>query len=336
MTHTDETWRPSASWDTLRARARLLGVARAFFASRDILEVDTPTVGRHGVTEPHIASIGVRLAARPGAPHFLQTSPEYALKRLLAAGGPDLYQLGKVFRDGELGPRHQPEFTLVEWYRRGISLDAMIDETCVFVAELIAAGERGVGGRRGPQPIIERHAYADLFQVVLSIDPLDAPLAALQAEARQRIESLTNALALQLGDDRSAWLDLLMSYVVIPNLPDDTLSVIHHYPAAQAALARLDPADPGRAERFEVFYGALELANGYRELTDADEQRRRFAADVQRREAAGAPAMAADPAFMAALEHGLPDCCGVAVGFDRVVMCALGLDSIDAAISFAL
>ena len=330
MTPADATWRPSATWDTLRARARLLGVARAFFAARDILEVDTPAIGRHGVTEPHIASIGVRLTARPDTPHFLQTSPEYALKRLLATGGPDLYQLGKVFRDGELGRLHQPEFTLVEWYRRGISLDEIIAETCGFIAELMSAGGHGAG------PHVERHAYADLFQAKLAIDPLHAPLAELRAAARQRIGPLTDALAVQLGDDRSAWLDLLMSHVVIPDLPAAALSVIHHYPAAQAALARLDPADPRVAERFEVFYGGLELANGYRELTDAREQRRRFARDLQRRETAGAPAMTADPALLAALEHGLPDCCGVAVGFDRVVMCALDLDSIEETLSFAL
>lgn len=336
MTPADTTWRPSATWDTLRARARLLRVARAFFARRDILEVETPTIGRHGVTEPHIASIGVRLAARPDTPHFLQTSPEYALKRLLATGGPDLYQLGKVFRDGELGKLHQPEFTLVEWYRRGISLDEIIAETCGFIAELMSAGAYGANPPRGPDPLIEPHAYVDLFQAQLSIDPLHAPLAELRAAARQRIGPLTDALAVQLGDDRSAWLDLLMSHVVIPALPAAALSVIHHYPAAQAALARLDPADPRLAERFEVFYGGLELANGYRELTDAREQRRRFARDLQRREAAGTPAMTADPALLAALEHGLPDCCGVAVGFDRVVMCALGLDSIEETISFAL
>ena len=331
----EHNWQPTATWQTLRARARLLSTARSFFACRNSLEVDTPVLGRHSVSEPNLESLAVSLSARPDIPHFLQTSPEYAMKKLLAAGGPDLFQLGNVFRNGELGRHHQPEFTLVEWYRRDFSMAQMIEETGEFIATMLHAG-----GYDKPIPRLQQHAYTDLFRTELSIDPLTAPLCDLQLPARQHLQRMSepgaDSIVDQLDDDRAALLDLLLSHIIIPSLPPESLSVIHHYPADQAALARLDPEDATVAERFEVFFGGQELANGYRELTDAGEQQQRFAADQRRRAARHAPNIAPDPGLLAALEHGLPECCGVAVGFDRLVMCALGLDHIDAAVSFPL
>jgi len=313
----------------MRARAAALAAARGFFAARNILEVDTPALGEYGVTDPHIQSIPVKLHSAPDQTAFLQTSPESAMKRLLAAGWPDVYQLCKVFRDGERGRLHQPEFTLIEWYRRGLSLDEMVDETCALIATLLAAA-----GSPAAAPSITRHRYQDVFRRATGLDPLGADTFELRDRAREWAPGLGDAA--RTDDDRLLWLDLLMSHAVQPSLAADALSVVHHYPAAQGALARLDPEDPRWVERFEVFYGGLELANGYRELTDATEQRERFAADRRRRAAAGLPDMQPDLHLITALEHGLPDCSGVAVGVERVLMCALGVDTIDEVVGFPL
>lgn len=333
MTDRDTDWRPDASLDVLRTRADLLRRAREFFAERDVLEVETPALAEYGVTDPNIAGLAIRVDALPGREYFLQTSPEYAMKRLLAAGSPDIYQICRVFRDGEIGSRHQPEFTMVEWYRRDLSLDDMIAETCLLIATLFAVAPAGGAAL---SPTISRRRYSEIFAEVTDLDPLDAGVDLLRKHAIELVPGLSDELVRQLGDERGGWLDLLMSHVVVPRLPARALSVIHHYPATQAALARLDSADPRFAERFEVFYDGIELANGYRELTDPAEQRERFAADRHRREAAGLADVKADERLLAALDHGLPECCGVAVGFDRVLMCALGAKRISDVISFAL
>lgn len=325
------TWRPDADTDTLRARARALRAAREFFDARDVLEVETPALASHGVTDPHIDGITARLDALPDRELHLQSSPEYAMKRLLAAGSPDIYQVCRVYRDGELGRRHRPEFTMVEWYRRGFSLMDMIDETCRFIAELFAAS-----ANIALPTDANRFRYDQVFAAATGLDPLAADVEALRRRARELVPGLSEATCAGLGDDRTAWLDLLMGYVVLPNLPAGSLAVIHHYPAGQAALARLDPDDARFAERFEISYDGIELANGYHELADAAEQRCRFDADRRRRAALGRPDVGADERLLAALDHGLPDCCGVAVGFDRGLMCALGADSIDDVISFSI
>jgi lysyl-tRNA synthetase class 2 len=224
---------------------------------------------------------------------------------------------------------HQPEFTMIEWYRRGISFDAMIDETCELISTLLQTCGAG-------SPDVTSRAYAEFFAETIGEHPLDADVAALRRRAAELVPDMTAELEIGLGDDRSGWLDLLMARVAIPGLPRDAMTIVHRYPAAQAALARLDPADPRFALRFEVFSGPLELANGYDELTDAGEQRSRFAADAARRSAAGIRAMDPDWRLLAALEHGLPDCCGVAVGFDRVLMCATGAADIADVTSFTL
>lgn len=318
-------WRPSGSLDVLRRRAAMLTRARAFFATRGVLEVETPALGTRGVTDPHLANLSCRAAALPGTELLLQTSPEYFMKRLLAAGSPDIYQICRVFRDGELGARHQPEFTMVEWYRREFDLTAMMAETCEL---LMAMGDS--------EEAVTSQRYADVFAAATDLDPLTATAAALTARARALLPSVvTDALATQLGHDRGSWLDLLMSHVVIPSFGEDGLLVVHHFPAEQAALARLDPADGRVAERFEVFRRGMELANGYRELTDGAEQRNRFAVDRRRRRELGLPDRDPDQRLLAALDHGLPECSGVAVGFDRVVMSYCDLPDITEALSFA-
>lgn len=329
MSHDAIDWRPTATLDVLKQRAQMLTDARAFFARLNVLEVETPALTTSGVTDPNIASIECRLAARPQQNFYLQTSPEYAMKRLLAAGGPDIYQICRVFRNQELGARHQPEFTMIEWYRKNFDLDAMIDETCALITTMLEVKRPDTG-----QSPVERHRYRDLFMNATGLDPFTTRVDALTRCARELIDAVSTDLIRHLGSDRSAWLDLLMSHVVVPTLPRERLIAVHHYPAEQAALARLDPDDTRVAERFEIFFHGLELANGYRELLDAREQRERFEDDRQRRAAAGLADMPPDDQLLAALEHGLPDCCGVAVGFDRVVMSAGALPTLASAMSF--
>ena len=326
-------WRPSASWVVLRRRARLLAATRAFFDARGLLEVETPALVQRAVTDSHLENIGVRLAS--GKQLFLHTSPEFHMKRLLAAGAPDIWQLGKVFRDGEAGRHHEPEFTLVEWYRHDFTLEQMAAETCELLALLAheAASAGAAPALALPTPVY--WTYAELFQATLSVDPLTAEPAELRACARSVLGDQASAdLCASLGDETTLWLDLLMSHVVSKRLADTEIAVVTEYPAAQAALARVDPSDQRVAERFEVFCRGIEVANGYRELTDAAKLRRRFVADRALRARLGRPDVTPDEQLLAALEHGLPECAGVAVGFDRVLMILLGLQTLQGALSF--
>ncbi len=319
------SWQPTASLETLATRARMLSCARAFFDERNVQEVDTPALSSHAVSDPHIESLTAQTAS--GETWFLHSSPEYRMKRLLAAGSPDIYQIGHVFRGSERGRHHQPEFCMIEWYRRGMTLADMATETC----ELLNA----LGAVAGCTPdAVSFHRYDRVFYEATGLDPLNADLDALHLYASRHVETRDPVLHAGLGDDRAAWLDLLMSHQVIPALPRNELVVVSHYPAELAALARLDPDNTAVAERFEVFRNGLELANGYRELRDPIEQRQRFDQDNRQRQTKGLPLIDRDPLLIDALEHGLPDCCGVAVGFDRAVMAYLQLDRIDQAISF--
>ncbi|MEO7386226.1 MAG: EF-P lysine aminoacylase EpmA [Gammaproteobacteria bacterium] len=326
-------WRPSASLATLRQRARLLAATREFFTARGLLEVETPALVQYGVTDPHLQNITVQLGNSTRL--YLHTSPEFHMKRLLAAGAPDIWQLGKVFRDGEAGRRHEPEFTLLEWYRHGYTLEQLATETCALLLSLAQTTEGA-----GATPVISTAApvwwtHATLFQAALGIDPRTAGAGELQERTRAELGAeATDELRATLGDEPSQWLDLLMSHAVVRHLSDTGIAVVTRYPAAQAALARLDPSDPRVAERFEIFCRGVEVANGYRELTDPSEQAGRFDADRAFRARLGRSDVGADPRLLAALAHGLPDCAGVAVGFDRVTMLLLGLPTLQEAISF--
>ena len=311
------TWQPNCSIETARARAGMLRRVRRFFEDRNVLEVGTPVLTGTTVTDPNIESVS---AAISGHQVFLHTSPEYFMKRLLAAGYPDCYQACRVFRDGEAGRNHLPEFTMIEWYRQGFTLSEIIDESVALVAGLITTLD--------PADCV-RMEYRDAFLDVLGIDPRLADIAEL-AGSLDADDDLCRAL----GDDRNAWLDLAMSSRVTRSFAADRLTAIYHYPASQAALARLSPADSAVAERFELYLGELELANGYIELIDADEQQRRFEHDRNRRAAAGLPVHEIDAGLIAALEAGLPPCAGVAMGLDRLVMIDQGLGDIREAVTF--
>lgn len=316
-------WRPFAPLAALRERAALLARAREFFAARGVLEVDTPLVVNAPVTDPHLHSAGVRLAA-PGAraPRlYLHTSPEYAMKRLLAAGSGDIYQICHAVRAGERGRLHNPEFTLIEWYRIGFPLGALMDEVEALVRALLGPA---AAARRG-----ERLGYREVFRRELGLDPLTATAAAL-ARAAAPLGFRGRAR------DRDELLELLLGAIVGPRLGREALTFVHGYPASQAALARLDPEDRRLALRFELYCDGIELANGFQELACAPEQRARFARDRAERRRRRLPATAADERLLAALASGLPDCAGVALGFDRTLMLALQAAHIDEVLAFPI
>lgn len=311
-------WQPTATLDTLALRGRLLAETRSFFATRGVLEVETPALVNAAVTDVNIASFAV---PADGGELHLHTSPEYAMKRLLAAGAPDIYQLCKVFRRGERSTLHNPEFTMVEWYRRGFTLDAMVKETAALVNLLL--------GARGPRTV-EWVTYRDAFLASLGFDPLVAPHDMLVEAALDCGLAPASARSLE----RDQLLDLLVATRIAPRLGRGSLCCLHHYPASQAALARLDPQDPRLALRFELYAEGVELANGFVELADSAEQRARFAADQALRAQRGLGTPDMDSRFLDALAAGLPDCAGVAMGFDRVLMIATGAARIDEVLAF--
>lgn len=304
-------WRPTAPLEAARERARMLVATRDFFRRRTVLEVETPMLSRAAVSDPNIESVAVRLQADADRHYFLHTSPEYAMKRLLAAGWPDIYQVCKVFRDGECGPRHQPEFTMIEWYRRGMTLREMMAETAALVSALL--------GSAVPTAEPDYVSYPDAFREHAGVDPLTASLEDI-VDACDADANLRRAL----GSRRDDWLDLLLTQRVATAFDPQRLTILHHYPASQAALARTCPDDARVADRFEVFMGELELANGYRELTDAAEQAARFARDLEVRRDQQRSTPPLDSRLLDALAAGLPDCCGVAVGLDRLLMLKRG------------
>ena len=326
-----EAWRPSASVQLLRQRAALLGRVREFFAARAVTEVDTPLVVSAPVSDVHIHSAVVRLGLDAAVPDtaapslFLHTSPEYAMKRLLAAGSGDIYQICHVVRGDERGRLHNPEFTLIEWYRVGFSLGALMEEVEALVRALLGAAAPAAS---------ERISYRDAFRRELGLDPLSASDAALAQAAQPLALSGFGPHAGAAGAlSRDEWLELLMGAVVGPRLGRGALSFVHDYPASQAALARLDPADARVAQRFELYCGGIELANGFHELACAAEQRARFEADNMRRRGLGLPVFPVDERLLAALRE-LPDCVGVALGFDRTLMLAVGAAHIEEVLPF--
>lgn len=311
-------WRPGIGDKTLRLRAAMLAKARAFFTARSLLEVETPAIGANTVTEPHIDSLVTRLAGRE-TDFYLQTSPEYHMKRLLAAGSGDIFQICRVFRGGEAGRRHNPEFTMIEWYRLAMTYLDLAGEVCELLAVLL--DEPGL-----LEPEFLEHAAALERYARIAVDEhTENKWLAVLDEQGVAIPEHASAAALQ---------DLVFSTLVVPCLGLKKPTVIYRYPKEQAALARLCPDDPRKAERFEVFCQGMELANGFHELADAAEQRQRFSNDNKLRKRAGRPAIAIDQPLIAALAKGLPACSGVALGFDRVVMLATGSSDIADVMAF--
>ena len=312
-------WRPSSAASAAHSRAAMLQRVRDYFVIRDVLAVDTPALSAFATSDLNIDSIVASVASEP---QYLHTSPESSMKCLLAAGYPDIYSICRVFRDGEKGRQHLPEFTLLEWYRLAFDLKQIIADTTALIANCLERPELG-----------EEYAvidYADAFQSSIGIDVFAATVDELA-------DSLCadNSLRESIGNDRDAWLDLALSSRIAPNFAAGQLTVLRHYPRDQAALARICPQDERCADRFEVFLGTLELANGYVELTDAKEQRARFEHDNERRRIAGKPEVEGDALLLAALQHGLPECAGVAVGIERLQMIHDQVDSIDKVVTFA-
>lgn len=301
----------------LRRRATALHLTREFFARRGLLEVQTPLVVGAPVTDVNLRCASVDLGDRQK--RWLHTSPEYAMKRLLAAGSGDIWQLCQVVRGEESSRLHNHEFTMLEWYRLGFTMTQLIEE----VAQLCAA----VAGARSVQCL----RYRDAFAGVVGLDPLDCSDAELRAAAARHALPAGTLAALS----RDEMLDLLMGLQVGPTLGRDRYTFITHYPASQAALARLDPADPRVALRFELYADGVELANGFDELADAGQQRARFAADNEERRRRGLAAQSVDERLLAALQHGMPDCAGVALGFDRLLMIACNAADIDEVMTFS-
>lgn len=303
-------WRPTATPDHLRNRARLLTQVRHFFAERGVTEVTTPVLTRCGVTDVQIDSV-----ATDDPAGWLRTSPEYFHKRLLSAGFGDLYELGPVFRRGEQGRFHNPEFTLLEWYRVGWSWRELAGEVVELLSQVLGDDPREVRYR----------SWRDCFENALDINALSADTGSLRALDPHAPADL----------NRDQLLDWLFATRIQPELPDGAITVVFDYPASQAALARLDPDDSRLAQRFELFIGSLELANGYQELTDPAEQRQRFERDNRLRHELGREIMPVDGALLDALVTGLPECSGVAVGFDRLLMATTGAGSISEVVPFA-
>lgn len=314
-------WQPAATTQTLKLRAQLLATVRQFFAERDVIEVETPLLASHTVSDVNLESFSVNSASTSGhGPlhplRFLQTSPEYAMKRLLAAGSGPIYQICKAFRVEEPSRLHNPEFTLLEWYRPGFTLEQLMDEVVELLQGVLNLGD------------IPRLSYQQIFEEHLQINPHGIDSEELQDLTRGKIN---------LGDTpltATDCLQLLMNHCIEPELPK--FCIVYDYPVAQAALAETAQNANGQevARRFEVYAAGMELANAYQELTDAGEQRQRFAADQLLREQRGLPVNPIDEKLLAALEKGLPACSGIALGIDRLLMVVADESTIKSVISF--
>ncbi|MCP4701249.1 MAG: EF-P lysine aminoacylase GenX [Gammaproteobacteria bacterium] len=318
MKSSPSNWKPSASLDKLRQRARMLAQIRAFFAKRGVLEVETPLLSAACMPEPMIAPLVTDYTGPGGRRRlYLQSSPEAAMKRLLAADSGSIYQITRAFRDGEAGRLHNPEFSILEWYRIGYTHHDLMREVDEFLQEILACAGA------------ERISYVDLFLRETGLDPLNTPLSELRNYAAQ-----WGVHDAALG--RDSCLQLILSHKIELGLGHEHPAFIYDFPASQAALARNCPDKPGLAERFEVYVLGVELANGFHELTDAAEQRGRFEADIAKRRELGFVIPPLDERFLAALAAGMPPCAGVAVGLDRLLMLLTGALNIVDVLAFPL
>ena len=312
-----EDWRPGATLAKIKQRARLLKTIRAFMEERGILEVETPVFSRAGNTDPSLESFTTTFhSPQAGAPElfYLHTSPEFAMKRLLAAGTGSIYQIARVFRNEECGRQHQPEFTLLEWYRTDFDHHQLMDE----IADLLKALNFGQS---------RRVAFGELFQERTGIDPHDCDVSTLYKAAAD--QGLVNP-----DRDRKILLEFLFDRLIGSGLGHDAPLFVYDYPVCQAALARIRRDPPPVAERFELFMNGMEIANGYNELRDAIEQKARFEVDNEMRRKMGLAEIPVDARLLAALEQGLPSCAGAAVGLDRLLMVLSGSDSIEDVVTF--
>ena len=314
-------WQPSASIKNLLTRAKLIEEIRRFFTDRGLLEVETPVLSEFGVTDVHLATFSTEFISPFGEQSktlWLSTSPEYHMKRLLAAGSGPIFQIGKVFRNEEAGTYHNPEFTMLEWYRPHFDMYRLINEVDDLLQQILEC------------PPAESMSYQFAFQQYVGLDPLSADLSELVEKAKKyQLMGAEN-------ESRDTLLQFLFSAVVEPQIGQEAPVVVYHFPASQAALAQISSEDLRVAERFEFYYKGLELANGFHELSDAREQLRRFQQDNLQREKMGLPVRAIDTRLLSALQAGIPNCSGVALGVDRLLMIAMGAEHIKEVISFAI
>jgi elongation factor P--(R)-beta-lysine ligase len=317
-----ESWRPAASREVLQLRARMLRDIRAFFDQRGVLEVETPLLSSSSTTDPNINSFCTRYQHQS---LYLNTSPEYCMKRLLAAHGDAIYQVCKSFRVDELGPNHNPEFTMLEWYRPGFDMFELMDELGDLVHMLAGNFELNSDS-------VQKISYAEAFRRAAGINPH----ATSADECRSCARKYGIGQPVGLEDDIDEWLDWLLTQLVMPTFQADGFTCIYDYPESQAALAKLYKNQQGFniAARFELFYGEIELANGYNELLDADEQRQRFEHENLLRIGAGLQPSIIDEQLLNALEHGLPASSGVALGLDRLLMLITGVDKLEQIFAF--
>lgn len=312
------TWHPVAHLDLVRLRTDLYQTVRQFFAERQVLEVETPILSTASVPEPLIEPFYTEYYGQEKKRLFLQTSPELHMKRLLATGYGAIYQIAKVFRNGESGRWHNPEFTLLEWYHPDFSTTELIQEISELLSCLLSCSP------------IETISYCELFEKYTYFHPLDIALHDLQQYVAH--QGLQHAHAL----NRDTCLQFIMAYHIEPQLGHNAPLAVTDFPASQAALARRRIDNPTLAERFEIYMNGIELANGFHELTDSVEQRQRFEQDLTTRQANGQAAHPLDEHFLAALEAGLPDCSGVAMGIDRLLMLMAHATHIDQVLTFPL
>jgi lysyl-tRNA synthetase class 2 len=321
-----EDWRPSCTLTQLQERAKLLTHIRQFFAEKGVLEVETPLLAHTTGTDPHLDFLSSEYHALPhNKTLFLQTSPEFSMKRLLAAGTGSIYQICKAFRNGEQGRHHNPEFTLLEWYRVGFDLDQLMDEVGALIMSLLTS----TLGLKS----IKKISYDALFFQKTGLDALNFCLKSYQDYAQNH--AIADALLL-CENEPDLWLDFIFSHKIQPTLKGNYVYLIHSYPASQASLARINAENPKVADRFEVFVNGIELGNGFFELKDAAEQSKRFDDEIATRKIKQLPEVQKDLRFLAALETGLPDCSGVAIGLDRLLMLSSQVDNLQAVLAFPL
>ena len=315
-----QNWQPTAEIEILKRRAQYLADVRSFFAERDVWEVETPILSQAAPTAPYLDSFTTNyspIGSQSTQTYYLQTSPEFAMKRLLAAGSGSIYQIAKVFRNGEQGKLHSPEFTMLEWYRTELTLNQLMDEVNTLLQQVFNV-----------KPI-SRLSYRGLFEFYLKITVLNCSDDTIKHHALERIKGLPVDLDL----DRDGWLELLMSHIIEPRLAAMNWPLfVYDFPASQAQLAKIKTDKFGNdvADRFELYIGGVEIANGYNELLDADELRKRFESDNQQRQQQNKPEIPIDENLLAAMKSGLPECSGVALGLDRLMMLVLEQRSIQA------
>ena len=317
-----DNWKPACDVKQMQLRAKMLANIRRFFEQRAVLEVETPLLCSATGTDPQLDFFSSIYHCAPNnKTMYLQTSPEFAMKRLLAAGSGSIFQICKAFRNGELGRFHNPEFSILEWYRVDFTMDQLMDEVVDLITELL-----------GPGPDeVYKVSYVDVFKQATGLNPLD--FCQLRYAEYAVNNNIKDAVSL-CGDDHSMWLDFIFSYKVQPTLERHFVAMVYGYPAIQSSLARINPDDSAVADRFEVFIKGLEIGNGFFELSDANEQEKRFDQENQCRQQKGLVIVQKDEKFLQALHAGLPDCSGIAIGLDRLLMVLSNAQSLNDVIAF--